>query len=275
MGDRCNAPVFEDTRLSQAFEGRSAETFEDVVSDYNARHDVWGWKRPSALNELDGLAAKLRNPYFVFVFRDIFSIANRNALSMGQDLKKGLRMAISDYSTLVEFACSMTQPALMVSSDKVVRNREAFIAALSAFCGLDPTSTQVESAISFIEPDSKAYLMKSRAGRHIGAVDVQYVRQGLLRGWARARAHAEPVQVDVEVNGRTVIRSAADLLREDLIRAGVHQTGHCGFEFSLKSLNLRAGDRLDVRVTGAAFPLNIDPVEIGEVDDEYDSGKRV
>ena len=67
MGNACD-PVFEDTRLSLAFEKQAKEKFESVIVDYNNKHDVWAWKRPSSLNDLPSIAKKLRNPHFVFVF---------------------------------------------------------------------------------------------------------------------------------------------------------------------------------------------------------------
>lgn len=80
MGN-AQAPVYEDLRLSLAYEKQSKEKFEAVVADYNAEHDVWAWQRPSALNSLPKITKKLCNPHFIFVFRDCLSVANPNVIS--------------------------------------------------------------------------------------------------------------------------------------------------------------------------------------------------
>ena len=261
MGERCHPPVFEDLRLSLAFEAQSEETFETVVADYNAAHAAWGWKRPSTLAKLDRLEGALRNPHFIFVFRDLFSIANRNAISMNLGLDKGLRRALEDYGKIVDFLERTRSPAMLVSSDKVVRFKQEFVQQLVDFTGLKPEAQQREAALQFISPDPVDYLDKTRITKARGTVNVDLLRTGMLRGWARLAHHTRPVTIEVEANGEVVARVEAKLYREDLQKAGIHPTGECGFELDLKSLGLSPTDSLNIRVAGDVRPLHAQRIQ--------------
>jgi len=110
-------PVFEDVNLSNAFEEKDDKRLKKIIKKYNAE-DTWAWKRPSALNYLDLVESKLRNPYFVYIFRDIMSVANRNKISMGLDLVGCMQSAIHDYQKMVDFIRVSKSPALICSSEK-------------------------------------------------------------------------------------------------------------------------------------------------------------
>ncbi|MBY6190513.1 hypothetical protein KUV22_08810 [Microbulbifer agarilyticus] len=266
MGERCHEPVFEDLRLSQAFEGQSEEAFEDVVAAYNAEYEAWGWKRPSTISQLDKLEQSLRNPHFIFVFRDLFSIANRNAISMKQDVKVGLQKALDDYGKIVGFLQRSLSPIMLVSSDKVVRHKRGFIEQLTGFAGLEPGGEEVEAALKFISPDPADYLDKTRITKARGAVNLDVLRKGVLRGWARAVHHALPVVVEVEVNGEVLVSTEASIYREYLKKPGIHPTGECGFELDLRALNVIPSDVISVRAVDDVRPLHANPIQFPELD---------
>ncbi|WP_444903963.1 hypothetical protein ACJJIU_01545 [Microbulbifer sp. CnH-101-E] len=266
MGDRCHSPVFEDLRLSLALEGRSEERLVDVVREYNATHDVWGWKRPSILNQAKIVESKLRNPHFIFVFRDLFSVANRNSISMKQDIKHGLRNALDDYSLMLNFLEQTTCPTMMVSSDKLIRHKEDFVRELLNFTGLNPTTDQYNKALQFISPDPKDYLDKTRITKSRGGVNMDLLKTGLLRGWARGLHHLNPVIVEVEVNGEIVTSAEANIYREHLRKPNIHPTGKCGYEVDLKPLGIVPTDIINVRVRDDVYPLNGRPIQFHDLD---------
>lgn len=117
MGN-ANSPVYEDLRISLAFEKQSDEKFEHVIQAYNRNYDTWAWKRPSTLHSLPRIARKVRNPHFIFVFRDILSVANRNTISMSKNMGDGLKCALEDYSKIIKFINKSNHPALLISSEK-------------------------------------------------------------------------------------------------------------------------------------------------------------
>lgn len=266
MGDKCYAPVYEDLRLSLAFEGRSKEQFTNVLSEYNSAHKVWGWKRPSILSKAKLIESKLRNPHYIFVFRDLFSVANRNSISMKADVKDALIEAHNSYTMLLEFLKGTDCPVMLVSSDKVTRFKEEFIEQLIIFSGINPSDQQRRKAVQFISPDPQDYLDKTRITKSRGGVNIDLLKTGLLRGWARGVHHLNPVTIEVEVNGKIIAYTKANIYREHLRKPNIHPTGRCGYELDLKPFGVTPCDILNVRVQDDINPLNPKPIQFNNLE---------
>lgn len=254
MGN-AQAPVYEDLRLSLAFEKQSKEKFETVIDDYNKQHGVWAWKRPSTLHALAKIARKVRNPHFVFVFRDMLSIANRNIISMHKDIAWGLKSALDDYSKIVKFINKSKYPALLISSEKAVKYKNDYIEALACFVGVTPTDTQNLTAQTFLSSNPTAYLDATRLTKAKGEVDKALLRAGRLKGWACYVVNHGEVQVEVVANGKVMATIKADQFEKQYKKSGIHPTGYCGFEADLRCLGVRPNDELVIRVKGDIVPL--------------------
>jgi len=259
-------PVYEDTRLSLAFEKQSKEKFETVIADYNRLHDIWAWKRPSSLNDLSRIARKLRNPHFIFVFRDMLSIANRNTISMHSDIKQGLKLAFDDYKKIIKFIGKTNHPALLISSEKVVKNKAEFIDALSEFCQITSTDDQIEAAKSFLTPNPKAYLEATRLTKAKGELDLNLLKCGIVKGWSCYAINHGVTEVEVVVNGEVAQTLSAETYNEHYKKPGKHPTGECGFELDLKPLGIKPQDKIEVRVKGDVVNLHAEPITLEELD---------
>jgi hypothetical protein len=246
-GDQSYPPVFEDLRLSGAFEGGSAEKPAAVISDYNSRQEIWGWKRPSNLHYLGRLDRMLRNPLYIVIFKDVFSIANRNRISMGVDIAANLAAALDQYSVITDFIATSRSAKLLVSYDKAIADSDFFLDALCDFSGIQPASDQLKAAKTFITPNPSDYLEMTRADRIVGHIDV--VADKRVTGWA-SRMHDDgwsPIDVRLIVNGSVCQTTAASLFRPDLKRLGINRSGNAGFEFLLPDHQpLRKGDEVRV-----------------------------
>jgi len=255
------SPVFEDLKLSLAFEKKSKESFKSVVEEYNQKNDIWAWKRPSSLYELNMVAKTVRNPYFIFVFRDFVSISNRNSISMKFDFKKGLVSALDDYAKIVKFIKKTNYPSLFVSSEKAVSNKEHFIEAVSEFCQLTPTQEQKSKALTFISPDSAEYLSKTRIDRSQGWVDEWYLQTGVLRGWAHFPAQSDKnAIVQVMVDNQVITKFTAN---KTVVMSKSNQqqpANKHGFEIDLKELGISVNDNISLQVEGDDVSFLSDPI---------------
>lgn len=258
MGN-ANDPVFEDTRLSLAFEKQSKEKFESVIADYNNKHDVWAWKRPSSLNDLSRIAKKLRNPHFVFVFRDMLSVANRNKISMKHGVIGSLEAAFNDYKKIVSFIKKTSHPALLVSSEKAVKHKKEFIDSLIDFSGLQPTAEQVEQAGAFISPEPTSYLKISRIDRVTGWLDTKKLQTGLLFGWAYQTHNKAAVNLSVYVNDKLLKTIPASEFCKDF-KEKIHPSGECAFTLNLTELGVTPDDLIEVKAEGDE--VNVCGIEI-------------
>ena len=210
MGDKSHPPVFEDVRLSAAYEGKSDESFDDVVGDYNSRYAVWGWKRPAIIKDIHRVKTKVRNPHFIYIFRDVFSIANRNRISMHTDVKSGIAKAIKDYALIAGFLEKDDSPSLLLSSDKSLIFRQEVVNEISDFCGINTTDEKIQKAISFISEKPVFYLDSSRITKTNGTINKSFLRTGVLRGWAKNIHTKNTVQIEVRADDKLVATLNAD-----------------------------------------------------------------
>jgi hypothetical protein len=104
VGDTAKPPVFEDGALSEAFEKGKAQDVVSLISKYDSEHTIWAWNRPDSIEYLSKIDNLLSNPYYIFVFRDIFSIANRKVISRQLNLFQQMESAPGLYRTMLSFA---------------------------------------------------------------------------------------------------------------------------------------------------------------------------
>lgn len=267
LGRNCHPPVYEDMRLSLSFEKNGKDTFEQVIEDYNRQHTIWGWKRPSTLHDLPRVMSAVRNPYLVIVFRDLFSIANRNKLSMKLGIKDGLQRALDDYTKIIGYIQQCTLPMMLVSSEKIIHHKEHLIEGLCDFLALQPETAKRRKALDFISPDPPDYINATRITRAKGAINMDMLRTGTIWGWARASYHTNPVYVEILVDQKIIATICANIYREDVKRLGIHPTGMCGYRLDLKNFNVRPQSIITVRVKDDVVPLNKEPISFQEFDE--------
>lgn len=246
-GDESTPPVFEDTRLARALEGLGSDSLESVVNDYNYRYPIWSFKRPSILNQLELIHSVLRNPVYLIVFRDIFSIANRNSISMRQGILPGLEGAYQAYGKIIEFISKFSPNAILISYEKFILEPEFFVENLVDLIGRNTVSElQIENAVRFVEPNPGVYLNQSRVTRSVGRIGK--VERCKIIGWGKYVTSSEPAVVELYINDKKVDTTVANDFRQHLKETGVHPTGNCGYIFDLSENPLEDGDVVSVKL---------------------------
>ena len=257
MGDRAAPPVYEDVRLSELFETQQFKEVTDVALEYTARGRRWGWKRPSSINYLDKVDELLSGQY-IFIYKDIASIAQRNSISMLSEIVPQMEMALNQYKNTLSFLKSKQTHAMLVSYDKVVSHPEHFVQALIDFCKLSPSKTQVDAAIHFIRPNPADYLDASRitkAQGRLGGVAGQSIF-----GWARHVHKKDFATVDLFVNDQPIGSVIANQFRTDLDEKFKQS---CAYSFSLPNdIKLKHGDVVRARVVNEVVDLDNSPLHI-------------
>ncbi len=162
-GDMSSSPVFEDVRLAAPMDKKKFPQAGAIINEYNERYSTWAFKRPSIIHCLDDMHEIWRNPFYLFVFKDIASIANRNVLSMGMDFEKCLFHAQKSYGLITHFLSSNKNiNGIAFSFEKLLDNKEYFLEQLISIIGSEITSDQINSANKFITSNPELYLDKSR-----------------------------------------------------------------------------------------------------------------
>lgn len=165
-GDKSCPPVYEDLRLAEFMEKKDYGGVRSVIEDYNNRHDVWGFKRPAIIHYLQDMHKFWRNPIYLFVFKDIASIANRNHLSMGGDFFNYLVHANASYNLIINFMKNNAESihGVCFSYEKVMANNSFYADFMCQLVGVsgDGNRQLKDKVLKFIERDPEYYLKKSQ-----------------------------------------------------------------------------------------------------------------
>lgn len=162
LGDELGRVNYEDLRLSKTVENGDLASAGEVLADYNRRHAVWGWKRPSSFKYLDQIESSFRNPHFICVFRDVAAIASRRELSMGFDVTKSMQGALRAYLKIADFLQRTSRPGMVLSYEKLLSDPGAAAAVLASWALTDDPEL-VRAAAASVEANPYSY--RSVAGR--------------------------------------------------------------------------------------------------------------
>ena len=255
-GDKSVPPVFEDVRLSTAFEQNNLKEAQQIIEEYNERYHTWCFKRPGSIDYNEKLHNMCRNPIYLFIFKDIFAVSNRNSISMKFDVISGLNKAHNDYSKVINFISNNNLNGFLFSYEKVMANKELFVDLLIDIIGKNKvTSEQKASALNFIEPNPKAYRITRGIGQ-IGSVE-----QTQVIGWGKYAHSHEPATVELYINDKLVAIKVAQDFRQGVLDQKIHPTGNCGYVFDLSKTPLQDGDKVSVKVEGdVVFLKNSDQI---------------
>lgn len=86
--------------------------------------------------------------------------------------------------------------------------------------------------------------MKKNKGKIRGIIGL--LNEERVQGWAFRTAAEEPIELQLQLNGKVIATRKADIFRKGLKEKKIHPTGKCGYVFSLKEFELRPEDRLQV-----------------------------
>lgn len=239
-------PVFEDLRLSLAVESQDEERISKIVNEYNSKFGEWGWKRPSAIDNLEFVNKSLTNPVYIFIFRDVLSIANRNRISMAVEVIDSMQRALNEYSKATRFIAENDVEYMMCSVEKIKQYPEIFTKGIIEFLGLDVSGQQVEAALDFVQPEPGEYLEASRINR--GEGQIGGVRDGVVFGWAAWVYRQEMVSVEVFLNSQSLGFVNANDYREHSASFKNRRHGYCGYKFDLNPFGVRPGDVVAARI---------------------------
>lgn len=248
MGDKINPANYEDSKLISTIPKKKQtilllgnwNNFLSTSREYEELHQHWGFKYPSIHNHLFKINKILKNPRYVFVFRDVFSTSNRKAeifssSTQTETMLNNLRL----YKKIVKFIKKEQPYSLLVSYEKMLTNTDTYIDTLSRFCDITPNPDTIKYATNLIMPSPEAY--ESWANNHKLAQDldatnfrgrVHKADRRTVNGWATNLKNDSPVTVEIYINGILHGRSLCDKKRPRLYETGATNTPNVGFNYS-------------------------------------------
>jgi hypothetical protein len=114
-GDKVTPASREDLHLTAPIEANDFMAASKVIENYNERHNVWAFKRPSMVGHAAATEKLFRNPHYIFTHRDFFALALRNEIAISRDIAQSLRNSMASSKHLYAFMESTTAPCLHLS----------------------------------------------------------------------------------------------------------------------------------------------------------------
>jgi hypothetical protein len=251
MGRLIDNVVFEDHEMADALEPGKEHRLVNLIAGRNAQHRIWGFKRPEAYKQLPNVCAACRNPRVILTFRDILAISLRNNISMQLDPIQSLPRLAREYEALAATIRRLSVPCLLLSYEKAIQFPEKVVGEIADFCGLKVSEKMLEQGAAVIDNGNPQYVQATRL-QYQGFVG-RFI-DGQLRGWVKAHKRDQlRVNVELELGGKVVQRTCADLYRPDVEQAGFGD-GKYGFVF-LISDDVSRDSIVNVRVANSTIPV--------------------
>lgn len=153
MGAAHDSLIHEDMELVYAAQGRdldgnlidcstdmAMEKLRDLIRERNEANDLWGWKDPSADLYLETVASVVRDPFVLFVNRDMAAVAQSEVKLMQCSIEQAYEMALIRYGRYWELLQRLRWPTLLVSYERSVLDPKSLLSEIADFIGLDQPS---------------------------------------------------------------------------------------------------------------------------------------
>jgi hypothetical protein len=253
MGSEINDIVHEDAALAKVVEGRDRDGLKLLIGERNAAYGTWGFKLPMLCEFLDQDDMALFNdPHVIVAFRDPVAMSVRTSLSEYQEPMQALRKVAGDMAAMMRFVERLGCPKLLLSYEKSLVFPGDFVDAITQFCGVPQSTMLHERLTRLVEPNRESYIAGSRR-RYQGIIEG--VIGGNLYGWCRLTGVADPVALDLFVDGQPVLGFVADAFRQDLLDAG-YGAGKHGFYLNLRRLGLPRDSVIRIKVAEHGIELD-------------------
>jgi hypothetical protein len=134
-----------------------------TVKQRNDTYDIWGWKLPNNVYYVEQLLPHLRNPHFVAVFRNPYSISRSSSERDRREYQaRLLQVATNHTKTVVDLIGRLKAPTALTAFESAVRNREEFVRGLAEFVGVRPDGQLVATVAQEAINTDSGYLRLER-----------------------------------------------------------------------------------------------------------------
>ena len=86
LGKTFSEDNYENFEMSRAFRSRDWRGLQKLITTYEEQYSKFAWKLPDSNEQLPRIHRYFSNPYYIFVYRDLFAIANRKNITLDVDL---------------------------------------------------------------------------------------------------------------------------------------------------------------------------------------------
>lgn len=233
LGHPLDINLLEDVEIRRAIIKRNLVDLDRIIADRNEKHSTWGWKFPTSVELLEHFEKTLRNPFYIFSFRDPVAIASRNRLAEGIEPSSNIRDALNYMALINDFSAKTRHPCLFVSYEKAIQKPRTLVDSLANLLCIDSDVAKLQAAANAVDTDNTAYKKAYSGNTYEGWLD--QVSCKIASGWAWKKSDDERIVVSLFVDGVFVASVTANEFREDLKREDIGDGRHA-FTFRLDEL---------------------------------------
>lgn len=159
IGDSLTDGSLEDKEISKLMEVSSNdEALKKIISQRNNNHKIWGWKRPGAFKKIANYENLLRNPFYIFMTRDLAAVSLRRSIAVNTKINDNLSQAQKQYLSYINFISSTANPSLIIPNEVANLDKDFFIESIVEYLGLDSNNEQIKASKKIILPNNNNYL---------------------------------------------------------------------------------------------------------------------
>jgi hypothetical protein len=154
MGERAGLN-HEDPR----FLSDDQERLDRLIKQRNKELEVWGFKVPKSALMLEFYKQRLRNPYYIVVFRNIAAIADswvqRGA---SREYVSPIERTMVFYNKIYKFIKDTHSPLILVNYERAAQCKEELVRDLAEFVEVSLRENDLKRAAAVITGDGKGYV---------------------------------------------------------------------------------------------------------------------
>ena len=166
-GGEEGAHVAEDVAISELIDHHAwTPEIHDMIQERNAKHNIWGWKKPGSYRRMKWMQDGLRNPHFVVVVRDLTAIAQRRTMSRNVSFSEARDEILEQHYDLIKYIDDLRFPVYVFSYEWAMMNKEEFAESIFDFLDMEVSQEEFEKAVNSIGGGGKeAYMMQYQEKR--------------------------------------------------------------------------------------------------------------
>ena len=134
--------------------GKHGKELDVILQKKSFYPGKWGFKYPHLHDHFEESVETLSQCKFVFVFRDVYSVALAWEKHHGTPIYIGLDWAQGRYNKLIRMYQQFKNSSHLISYEKALLNKELFVDQLASFVGINLDESRRSKLLDYISPGS-------------------------------------------------------------------------------------------------------------------------
>jgi hypothetical protein len=133
---------------------KDLDRLREIIRERNVVLSTWGWKMPHSIDYIAELQHDLRNPHFIFVWRNTLAAALSQTRHSDADIHAGLNFAVQRLTDMKAAIDAVEYPTLLINYEQAIADKDGFIDTLATFLNVEVGEAVRNNCRDFIDPST-------------------------------------------------------------------------------------------------------------------------